>query len=368
MVRPHVRAAGVQEAFRLSGSGGAGVGAGVGVGGVAVAVAGAKVEGSGGVNGATNMRTRSMPLLSLVALLSACSGDDNGNATGVDAGIADGAASPDAATADAGTASDSATSDAPIAADAGNWKLTWSDEFNGANGSAPDPSKWTAETGGGGWGNQEREYYTNDLANAVVQNGNLVITATTAGAAAHPCWYGQCQYTSARLVTSGKFSQAYGRFEVRAQVPKGQGLWPAFWMLGQDIATAPWPACGEIDIMENVGKEPGKNHGSLHGPGYSGGNPLTGSYTLPGGAKLGDAFHLYAAEWETNVVRFYVDDVLYETKTNVDVPAGHVWVYDHPFFLLLNVAIGGQFPGEPDGTTVFPQTLLVDYVRVYKRP
>ncbi len=304
-----------------------------------------------------------------LGFLLACSGSD-GDSTTADAGAASDAAGVDAS-ADATTAVDGAARDGSTvdsAVDAGNWKLTWSDEFNGANGSAPDATKWTAETGGNGWGNQEREYYTNDLANAVVQSGNLVITATTAGAAAHQCWYGQCQYTSARLVTSGKFSQAYGRFEARIQIPKSQGLWGAFWMLGANIATAPWPACGEIDIMENVGKEPAINHGSLHGPGYSGGNPLTGSYTLPGAAKLGDGFHLYAAEWEQNVVRFYVDDVLYETRTNADVPAGHAWVYDHAFFLLLNVAIGGNFPGDPDGTSVFPQTMLVDYVRVYARP
>ena len=118
--------------------------------------------------------------------------------------------------------------------------------------------------------------------------------------------------------------------------------------------------------MENVGKEPSINHGSLHGPGYSGGNPLTGKYTLPGGAALGADFHVYAIEWEVNVVRFYVDDMLYETRTPADVPAGKTWVYDHPFFIVLNVAVGGVFPGLPNATTMFPQTMLVDYVRAYQ--
>jgi beta-glucanase (GH16 family) len=223
------------------------------------------------------------------------------------------------------------------------------------------------QTGGDGWGNQEREYYTTDLANAQQQGGNLVITATTAGAAGKTCWYGACQYTSARPQTAGLFDQAYGRFESRIKIPEGQGLWPAFWMLGNNIDTVNWPTCGEIDIMENVGKEPGINHGSMHGPGYSGGSALTGSYTLPGNAKLGDAFHVFAAEWEVGTVRFYVDGTLYETETTADVPQGSTWVYDHPFFLLLNVAVGGSFPGDPDATSVFPQTMQVDYVRVYTK-
>lgn len=247
------------------------------------------------------------------------------------------------------------------------WQLSWSDEFNGPDGTGIDTTKWVAQTGGDGWGNQEREYYTSDSANAQQKGGNLVITATTAGASAHTCWYGQCQYTSARLQTAGLFEQAYGRFEARIKMPRGQGLWPAFWMLGNNIGTAGWPTCGEVDIMENIGKEPGINHGSMHGPGYSGGNPLTGSYTLPGGAAYADDFHIFAVEWEVGVVRFYVDGTLYETHTPADVPAGKVWVYDHPFFMLLNVAVGGGWPGDPDATTTFPQTMLVDYVRVYTR-
>jgi beta-glucanase (GH16 family) len=246
------------------------------------------------------------------------------------------------------------------------WTLTWSDEFDGPNGSAVDPSKWNQETGNSGWSNnQELEYYTPGQANAVVTDGSLVITATDQGASAYKCQYGTCKYTSARFNTQGKFEQAYGRFEARIQIPKGQGLWPAFWTLGNNIGSAGWPTCGEIDIMENVGKQPAINHGSLHGPGYSGGKALTGQITSDAGA-LGDDFHVYDIEWAPDVVRFYLDGALYETRTNASVPAGDKWVYDHPFFVILNVAVGGLFPGNPDATSTFPQTMKVDYVRVYK--
>ncbi len=137
-------------------------------------------------------------------------------------------------------------------------------------------------------------------------------------------------------------------------------------MLGNDIGSVGWPSCGEIDVMENVGYEPSIVHGTLHGPGYSGGNPLTGAYTLPGGAALADAYHVYAVEWEPTEVRWYLDNVHYLTKTTANVPAGSSWVYNHPFFLLLNVAVGGNWPGSPNGSTTFPQQMLVDYVRVYQ--
>src|SRR5262249_1185404 len=146
-----------------------------------------------------------------------------------------------------------------------------------------------------------------------------------------------------------------------------QGIWPAFWMLGNNISSVSWPKCGEIDIMENIGKEPSIVHGSLHGPGYSGGNPLGAAYTLQGGAQFKDDFHVFAVEWEGEVIRFYVDGNLYETRTDKDVPQGATWVYDHPFFLLLNLAVGGQWPGAPNDSTTFPQKLTVDYVRVYER-
>ena len=250
------------------------------------------------------------------------------------------------------------------------WILTWSDEFDGQDGSAVDPTKWVHDVGGSGWGNQELEYYTNGTQNAVVMGGNLVITATTAGASSYNCSYpssGPCQYTSARLLTQNKFSQQYGRIEARIQIPKGQGLWPAFWMLGADINTSGWPTCGEIDIMENIGKEPSTNNGSLHMPaaGTSNDDDLTGTYTLPGNAKLGDDFHTYAIEWSAAAIKFYVDDNLYETQTP-STATGRTWKFDHPFFILLNVAVGGQWPGAPDSTTTFPQTMKVDWVRVYE--
>lgn len=242
------------------------------------------------------------------------------------------------------------------------WVLTWNDEFSDSNGSSPDPAKWVMETGGNGWGNSELETYTARPQNAHQEDGHLVITAInetytgTDGITRN--------YTSARMKTAGLFTQAYGRFEARIKVPAGQGMWPAFWMLGQNIGTAGWPGCGEIDIMENVGFEPAKVHGSAHGPGYSGGHPLTGTYTLQSGS-FSDDFHVFALEWEPTALRFYVDDVLYETHTPADLPAGTTWVFDHPFFLLLNVAVGGSWPGSPNSSTVFPQTMLVDYVRVY---
>ena len=242
--------------------------------------------------------------------------------------------------------------------------LSWSDEFNGKDGSLPDSSKWVMETGGGGWGNNELESYTNRPQNAHIENGSLVITAlketlTGTDGITRP-------YTSARLKTAKLFEQKYGRFEARIKIPKGQGMWPAFWMLGNNIDAAGWPTCGEIDIMENIGKEPSVVHGSMHGPGYSGAQGLTGGYTLPSG-NFADDYHLFAVEWEPNAVRFYVDSNLYETRTPADLPAGTPWVFDHPFFILLNVAVGGDWPGSPDNSTIFPQTMKVDYVKVYTK-
>ena len=244
------------------------------------------------------------------------------------------------------------------------WTLTWSDEFNSSSGSPPDPAKWTLDTGGNGWGNNELEYYTNRLENAQPLNGNLVITARKENFTG-PDGVTR-SYTSARLKTATRFTQAYGRFEARIKVPKGRGVWPAFWMLGDNFDIVGWPACGELDIMENIGSEPNKVHGSMHGPGYSGNAPLTAVYTLPNG-KFGDDFHVFAIEWEPTAVRFYVDDHLYQTRTPSDLPGGTRWVFDHPFFILLNVAVGGNFPGNPDSLTTFPQAMLVDYVRVYAR-
>jgi beta-glucanase (GH16 family) len=247
------------------------------------------------------------------------------------------------------------------------YTLVWSDEFNGADGSAPDSSKWTYDTGGKGWGNKELECYTNLTQNAHLQGGNLVITAISQPA--YACSGGTANnYTSARLKTQGLFSQAYGRFEARIKIPKGQGMWPAFWMLGSNISSTGWPTCGEIDIMENIGKEPGTVHGSLHGPSTTGHtSDATAPFNLPAGQNFADDFHLYAVEWDPGTIRFFVDTNLYATFNSSQWPAGGIWVFDHPFFIILNVAVGGTWPGSPDNTTVFPQQMLVDYVRVYTK-
>ena len=234
------------------------------------------------------------------------------------------------------------------------WRLVWHDEFDGP---VLDATKWVRETGGDGWGNGELEFYTDRVENAHIDAGYLVIEARRESLATRG-------YTSARLKTQGLGAWKYGRIEARIQIPRGQGLWPAFWMLGDDIPSVGWPACGEIDIMENIGKEPGRVHGTVHGPGYSGAAGVSSAYDLPAGA-FADTFHVYAIEWEPAAIRWYVDDVLYKTVTPNSLPGR--WVYDHPFFILLNVAVGGYWPGNPDATTVFPQTMRVDYVRVYEK-
>jgi beta-glucanase (GH16 family) len=250
-----------------------------------------------------------------------------------------------------------------------DWRLVWADEFDGARGAAVDAGKWTQETGGAGWGNRELQYYTAGAKNAYLDGrGSLVIRAVSETLPeSFKCWYGPCRYTSARLITKGKFSQTYGRFEARLRVPRGQGLWPAFWLLGEDITRVGWPACGEIDVMENIGREPSTVHGTVHGPGYSGAAGLGAAYELPAGRRFADDFHVFAVEWEPREIRWYVDGRHYHTLTPDKLPAGSKWVFDHPFFILLNVAVGGQWPGDPDQTTVFPQTMTVDYVRVYRR-
>lgn len=243
--------------------------------------------------------------------------------------------------------------------------LTWSDEFDGLPGSLPDASKWVPDVGGQGWGNQELEYYTNNQ--NVYQDGqsNLVIEAGQ-DSGAHTCWYGPSQYTSARINTKGLFSFQYGRIEACIKIPYGQGLWPAFWMLGGNHDSVGWPACGEIDIMENIGRDPSINHGTVHGPTASGNYGIGGSYTLPSG-NLSDDYHIYSAEWNSAQVAFSVDGNAYFTTTKSAVQSqGGQWVFDHPFYILLNVAVGGTWPGSPDASTVLPQKMYVDYVRVYQ--
>ncbi|MER7363927.1 family 16 glycosylhydrolase [Nonomuraea wenchangensis] len=244
--------------------------------------------------------------------------------------------------------------------------LVWSDEFDGAAGSAVNAAKWRFDIGGGGWGNNEQQYYTDSTRNAALDgSGNLVITARRENPANYQCHYGTCQYTSARLLTSATFTRAYGRFEARMKLPRGQGIWPAFWMLGNDIGSVGWPNSGEIDIMENIGREPNTVHGTIHGPGYSGGGGIGAAYTI--GGAFADAFHTFAVDWSPNLIIWYVDGVEYQRRTPADL-GGNRWVYDHPFFMIMNVAVGGNWPGYPDGSTTFPQTMTVDYVRVYAPP
>ncbi|HEX3744257.1 MAG TPA: family 16 glycosylhydrolase [Bryobacteraceae bacterium] len=251
------------------------------------------------------------------------------------------------------------------------WQLVWSDEFNGTAGSPPDPAKWNYDLGGGGWGNGEAEVYTNSTQNAFQDgNGNLVIRAIRTNG----------QYTSARLQSGspGASTQTadnkwqYGMVVARVKIPFGQGVWPAFWMLGENINTVSWPTCGEVDIMENFGTFNNNiniNNGTAHGPGYSGGNGISKAYTLPFGEQVNTDYHVYAIQWAQDSVQFYVDGQLYHTVTPASTPSGTQWVFNNQFFILLNLAIGGPstFLGTPNASQTFAnQDMLVDYVRVYQ--
>jgi len=252
------------------------------------------------------------------------------------------------------------------------WKLVWSDEFNGPAGSAPNPSNWNYDLGSGGWGNGELETYTNSSNNVFQDgNGNLVIRAIRDSSG---------NFTSARLQTGAPgastdttdLSWQYGLVIARIKLPFGLGVWPAFWMLGEDIGSVSWPQCGELDIMENFGtfnNNASINNGTAHGPGYSGGSGISRAITLPFGETVYDDYHIYAMEWSENTIEFYVDGQKYSTVTPSSIPAGDQWVFNAPFFILLNLAIGGPhtFLGTPNPAQPFPnQDLVVDYVRVYQ--
>ena len=240
-----------------------------------------------------------------------------------------------------------------------NWQLVWSDEFNGTNGTAPDSTKWNYNIGNGqdGWGNQELQYYTDRTENISMDGtGNLVITARKELFSGAP-------FTSARINTKGLFSQQYGRFEARMKTPYGPGLWPAFWLLGSNIDEVSWPQCGEIDIMELRGQIPNVINGSIHGPGYSGGNPVSKGFTLSND-RFDTEYHIFAVEWGEDFIDFFVDNTLYQRITPDDVPGE--WVYDNDFFIILNVAVGGSYVGFPVNDTPFPQQMIVDYVRGYQ--
>ncbi|MGE5221171.1 MAG: choice-of-anchor Q domain-containing protein [Omnitrophica WOR_2 bacterium] len=254
-----------------------------------------------------------------------------------------------------------------------NWNLVWSDEFNSKAGTAPNPNVWGQEVGDGtvngipGWGNSELEYYTGGTANVATDgHGYLQITTKEADGSLM-CYYGPCQYTSARLLTNKRFEIAYGRVEARIKVAKGAGLWPAFWMLGTNLDQVGWPQGGEIDIMENVGRLPDQVFGTLHGPGYSGGQSYGGSYDL--GMPAGDDYHIFAVEWQPDKITWFIDGAPFFTAMPGDAfLAGKEWVFNHPFYLLMNVAVGGNFGGPVGPDTTFPQTTSVDYVRLYQAP
>lgn len=242
--------------------------------------------------------------------------------------------------------------------------LVWSDEFNRI-----DSDNWSFETGGEGWGNKELQYYTaghnahiefDPHANSHV----LVIEARQENPAHYRCWYGPCSYTSTRLITRNKQSFQYGRIEARMKLPQTQGIWPAFWALGNNFEADGWPLGGEIDIMEHVGSEPSLSHGALHGPGYSGKTPIFGTHDV--GEPVDANYHTYAVEWDRQSIRWLVDDQVFYQVTRAQVEVYGQWVYDQPFWLLLNVAVGGEWPGSPDASSSFPQRLYVDYVRVYQ--
>jgi beta-glucanase (GH16 family) len=261
------------------------------------------------------------------------------------------------------------------------FNLVFEDEFD-ING-APDPEKWTFDIGRGplndGWGNNEQQFYKSE--NAVVQNGYLIITAKTESV-------GGVNYTSARIKSRNKFEQKYGRFEARIKLPQGKGMFPAFWLLGQNFCEAQtftannvicdsslpnyeegnvlWPQCGEIDIMEYLGNKPTEVFGTIHGPGFSGGNSISKKYNLTQD-RFDTGFHVFGIEWTENHINWYVDDVLYNQITKADVEErGGKWVFDQSFYMLLNLAVGGNLPGSPNSTTTFPQRMIVDYVKVYQ--
>jgi beta-glucanase (GH16 family) len=238
----------------------------------------------------------------------------------------------------------------------GDWRLVWQDEFEGPAGQLPDAAKWQFDVGTD-WGNAQLEYDTDRPENVSLDGqGHLAITAR------QEPYLGQ-DYTSGRIKTQDLFERTGGRFEARIRLPRGQGLWPAFWLLGADIDEVGWPTCGEIDVMEYRGQEPSVVHGSVHGPGYSAGNAVTRRFYLTDSTFDAD-FHVFTVEWRGDSIDWYVDGERFQTVTSSDVSGE--WAFDQPFFILLNVAVGGGFVGSPDATTTFPQTMLVDWVRVYE--
>lgn len=229
----------------------------------------------------------------------------------------------------------------------------WVQDFDGPRGAPPDPEVWTHEVGGGGWGDRQQQVYTDEVANAALDGeGHLAITARR-----EP----DGTVTSARLVTKDGFATTYGRVEARIKVPGGRGTWPAFWMLGADIDGVEWPACGEIDVMEHVGADPRHCHGTAHGPGFSGLEGGVGA-SVDAGVDLSQDFHEYAVDWDEHSIAWLLDGREYHRLTPDDVPGA--WPFDHPHFLLVNLAVGGDWPGNDTDDPDLPAELLVDWIRV----
>ena len=257
-----------------------------------------------------------------------------------------------------------------VSTSTGAWIQVWSDEFDGAAGARVDSMTWRYDTADGcaagncGWGNNEKEYYTDAPENTVLNGqGQLLIVARQAPAGL-TCYYGPCRYTSAKITTRGKVDVAPGRVTARIKLATGQGLWPAFWMLGHGVPATPWPECGELDIMENRGSDPSTTSSAVHGPGYSGNTPFAHAHALARGT-VADDFHTFTVEWDSLHIRYFVDDTVHYVVARSDVEQHGKWVFDQPFFLILNLAVGGAFDGDPASDAIFPATMLVDYVRVY---
>lgn len=251
----------------------------------------------------------------------------------------------------------------------GSWTLVWGDSFDQPAGTVPDPAVWGYALGDGttsgivGWGNNERQWYTDDPIHASTDgDGHLVITATVADGA-RTCYYGPCEYESARLLTRDRFAIQYGRIEIVAQVPAGFGVWPAFWMLGTNLDAVGWPQAGEVDILEYVGRWPNDIFGSIHGPGYSGASAYTKTVTLD--RPVAEDAHEFAIEWAPGSIVWYLDGERYHEALPSDVTPNE-WVFDQPFYLLLNLAVGGNLAGPVFPDTVFPARLVVDHIRVYE--
>lgn len=231
-----------------------------------------------------------------------------------------------------------------------NYTLSWSDEFSGA---ALNTADWTYETGGHGWGNNELQNYQSGSSNAYTANGKLVIEARNEGGG----------YTSARIITKGKKFFKYGRVDIRAKLPQGKGVWPALWMLGESIDVVSWPACGEIDIMELVGHQPNKVHGTVHWGDVNGNRAqFGGSKTLSSGT-FADEYNVFSIIWDSQKITWYLNDAAYHS---IDITPADLNEFQEDFFFIFNVAVGGDWPGSPDATTVFPQRMIVDYVRVFQ--